>query len=426
MLSPEEVAKQKQELAERKEIRKRHRRRKMIGTILLCFLGVFLLVSSAYFSYQRGLNQRQTPLRTSQDPTMSQVTPVDSRTHILFLGADEKGDSSARTDTILLIAIDPSTGSAGIISIPRDTRVYIPERDSWERINAVHAHGGPKLAVKTVSEFLDVEIDYYLYLDFSGFSQIVDTLGGVEIDVEKDMVYTDTAQDLYIDLKAGLQVLDGDKALEYVRYRDHLGDISLVNPQYEVYGGRVERQRKFIMAVIDEVLRPSTILKLPRLLGQVWSAVDTDIPWITALKLAFAADRFTTDKIETAIVPGTSEVLNGAWYWIADSDRTVDVVNWIINGVPLPLTAEVLNGSGIQGIAATASGILEDDNLEVIRVGNAERYDYPVSEIIVSSKALADRVISYANLIGAEILIDPLRDQPVDVTIIIGRNFNRQ
>lgn len=204
------------------------------------------------------------------------------------------------------------------------------------------------MTVKTVSEFLGVRIDYYIETDFAGFSKIIDTLGGVEINVEKDMQYTDVAGGLYIDIKAGPQVLDGKTALEYVRYRDYLGDVALVDPNYEIYGGRVERQRKFILAVIKEVLQPKTLLKLPRLLRQIWDAVDTNAPWTTALKLAFAADRFTLDRIETAIVPGTSEQINGAWYWIADSERTKQVVDWIIHGVPLPLTAEVLNGTGVR------------------------------------------------------------------------------
>ena len=281
------------------------------------------------------------------------------------------------------------------------------------------------MTVKTVSEFLGVRIDYYIETDFAGFSKIIDTLGGVEINVEKDMQYTDVAGGLYIDIKAGPQVLDGKTALEYVRYRDYLGDVALVDPNYEIYGGRVERQRKFILAVIKEVLQPKTLLKLPRLLRQIWDAVDTNAPWTTALKLAFAADRFTLDRIETAIVPGTSEQINGAWYWIADSERTKQVVDWIIHGVPLPLTAEVLNGTGVQGIAAAAAEIVREHNLDVKRVGNANHFNYPVSQIIVGSQAAADRVEELADYLQAEVMIDPSREQIVDVTIIVGKNFSK-
>lgn len=425
MLSPEELARRQHEIAEKRALKQRQRRKRLLTTAFLCILGAVLLFFSAYHSYQRGLERRRGTIAPPQQTAVSLDTQEYRRTHILFLGIDDKRDSASRTDTILLVAADPNTGSAGILSIPRDTRVYIPERDRWDRINAVHAYGGPQLTVKTVENFLGVDIDYYIETDFAGFSRIIDTLGGVEIDVDTDMFYVDTAQDLYIDIKAGRQVLDGETALQYVRYRDRLGDVALVNPHYEVYDGRVERQRKFLMAVIDEILQPSTLLKLPRLLGQVWDAVETNIPWTTALKLAFAANRFTMDKIETAILPGTSERINGAWYWLADPDRTQEVVDWIVYSKPMPLTAEVLNGAGIQGIAAKAADFLQEQRLaDVKRVGNAERFNYPVSEIIVGSEKIAERAADLAELIQAEVLIDPYREQYVDVTIIVGRNFN--
>lgn len=425
MLSPEELARRQHEIAEKRALKQRQRRKRLLTTAFLCILGAVLLFFSAYHSYQRGLERRRGTIAPPQQTAVSLDTQEYRRTHILFLGIDDKRDSASRTDTILLVAADPNTGSAGILSIPRDTRVYIPERDRWDRINAVHAYGGPQLTVKTVENFLGVDIDYYIETDFAGFSRIIDTLGGVEIDVDTDMFYVDTAQDLYIDIKAGRQVLDGETALQYVRYRDRLGDVALVNPHYEVYDGRVERQRKFLMAVIDEILQPSTLLKLPRLLGQVWDAVETNIPWTTALKLAFAANRFTMDKIETAILPGTSERINGAWYWLADPDRTQEVVDWIVYSKPMPLTAEVLNGAGIQGIAAKAADFLQEQRLaDVKRVGNADRFNYPVSEIIVGSEKIAERAADLAELIQAEVLIDPYREQYVDVTIIVGRNFN--
>lgn len=425
MLSPEELARRQHEIAEKRALKQRQRRKRLLTTAFLCILGAVLLFFSAYHSYQRGLERRRGTIAPPQQTAVSLDTQEYRRTHILFLGIDDKRDSASRTDTILLVAADPNTGSAGILSIPRDTRVYIPERDRWDRINAVHAYGGPQLTVKTVENFLGVDIDYYIETDFAGFSRIIDTLGGVEIDVDTDMFYVDTAQDLYIDIKAGRQVLDGETALQYVRYRDRLGDVALVNPHYEVYDGRVERQRKFLMAVIDEILQPSSLLKLPRLLGQVWDAVETNIPWTTALKLAFAANRFTMDKVETAILPGTSERINGAWYWLADPDRTQEVVDWIVYSKPMPLTAEVLNGAGIQGIAAKAADFLQEQRLaDVKRVGNADRFNYPVSEIIVGSEKIAERAADLAELIQAEVLIDPYREQYVDVTIIVGRNFN--
>lgn len=421
MLSPEEVTQRKQQLAQKRVWKQKQKRKNIITFVIVMIVGCSLMGVSAYYSFHQGLRQKSVPHRSEK--LVSNEDSEYKRTHILFLGTDDKGDSASRTDTIFLAALDPSSGQAGIITIPRDTRIYIPERERWDRVNALHVYGGPELTVKTVSEFLGVDIDYYIETDFQGFSRIVDTLGGIDIDVEKDMYYEDIAGEFVINIKSGQQVLDGDKALGYVRYRDHLGDIALVDPQYESYGGRVERQRKFVMALIDEILQPSTILKLPRLLQQLWDAVDTNIPWTLALKLAFAADRFTNEKIETAVVPGDSERISGAWYWIPDDDKTRQIVDWIIKGIPLPLTAEVLNGCGIAGIAARAADSFAEFEFDVKNVGNAEDFNYPVTEIIVSSKSMADRVGEFAENINAEILIDPYRDSPLDVTIIIGRNY---
>lgn len=423
MLSPEEVAKKKAEIEKKRAARKRQQRKNFIARIFLVILGLILMGSAAYYSYNHGsYRTRVTPPR-ERPGSIATVDPEHKRIHILFFGTDDKGDTTSRTDTILLASLDTDTGKAGIISIPRDTRIYIEERGRWDRVNAVHAYGGPELAVQEIASFLDVEIDYYIETDFAGFSQIVDTLGGVKVYVERDMKYTDTAQDLFIDIKAGNQVLNGEQSLQYVRYRDRLGDISLVNPQYEIYGGRVERQRRFLMAVIDEILKPSTILKLPRLIGQVWDAVETNIPWTLALKLAFAADRFTIDNIETAVVPGNSDLINGASYWVPDHDQLQQTINWIIYDIPLPLTGEILNGSGIQGAAAVLREMLEEENIEIKSVDNAEHFNYLATQVVVKSENIIDQVNWLSKLLNADIIIDPNRDSRVDVSIIIGRDF---
>lgn len=423
MLSPEEYAKRKRELEAKRAWKSEQRRNKLVKNVLLIVLGLVLMGVSAYYSYNQGL--RNEPINGVNKKPEAEIAEEheNHRTHILFLGTDDKGKFASRTDTIILAALDLNKGEAGLISIPRDTRVYIPERDTWDRINAVHAYGGPEMTMKIVADFLDVNVDYYIETDFAGFSRIIDTLGGIEIDVEKDMSYTDTAQDLYIDIKAGKQILDGKEALDYVRYRDYLGDIALVNPQYDIYGGRVERQRKFVMALIDEVLQPSIILKLPKLISQLWGAVNTDLPWTLALKLAFAAERFTTGNIVTSVIPGTSDKLYGAWYWIPDVEGTKQVVDQIIHGIQPPLTAEVLNGSGVQGTAGLVSELLKENKVDVKRIGNADHFNYLITKISVSSKETADRAVHLAEKIGAELMIDTKRESPVDVTIIIGKDY---
>ena len=154
--------------------------------------------------------------------------------------------ASGRTDTIMLVGFNPRTGDAGVLSIPRDTRVEIPGRPGFHRINVAYALGGPRLLMRTVEELLGVDVHHYVTINFSGFERFIDALGGVEVEIQRPMRYDDFAQGLHIDLPAGRQVLNGRQALHYVRYRaDGLGDVSLVDPAREVYDGRVRRQLEF-------------------------------------------------------------------------------------------------------------------------------------------------------------------------------------
>jgi LCP family protein required for cell wall assembly len=156
--------------------------------------------------------------------------------------------------------VDTKTKQMSLLSIPRDTRVNIPKY-GWDKINAADALGGPELSMKVVSNLLDIPEKYYVQANFNGFKDIVDALGGVTLDVEQNMYHEDeTDGGAYeINLKKGVQRLDGDKALQYVRYRDYaMGDID-----------RTKYQQKFLVALAKEMLQPSTILKLPALVPEI-------------------------------------------------------------------------------------------------------------------------------------------------------------
>ncbi len=146
-----------------------------------------------------------------------------------------------------------------------------------DRINAAIAFGGPNLAMKTVSNLTGLDIQYYAYTDFQGFIALIDALGGIDIDVEKDMKYKDAADDhVYdIDLKKGMQHLDGKTALQYVRFRhDALSDFS-----------RTERQRKFLSAVAHKMQSAGSLIKLPVILGKIEPYVETNMSMSDMLKL---------------------------------------------------------------------------------------------------------------------------------------------
>ena len=149
---------------------------------------------------------------------------------IMIMGVDERSDDVGRSDTLMVATIDPVRKETSLLSIPRDTRVAIP-KNGYDKINAAYAYGGERLTQATVEDFLGVRIDHYVIINTHAFQKIVDAIGGIDIDVEKRMYYEDPWDDdggLIIDLRPGMQHMDGKTAVTYVRYRDEEGDIGRV------------------------------------------------------------------------------------------------------------------------------------------------------------------------------------------------------
>lgn len=219
------------------------------------------------------------------------------RVNILLLGGDSRGmvkNELPRSDSIMLASIDPVTKKAHLFSILRDTYVKIPG-EGEDRINTAITTGGPNLAMKTVSDLLGIPVQYYVYTDFKGFIALIDAVGGIDIDVEKDMKYSDSEDDhVYdINLKKGQQHLDGKTALQYVRFRhDALSDFS-----------RTERQRKFLTAVAAKMQSTSSLIKLPRILNAIDPYIDTNLSVTDMLKLGSLGYEAKADGIVTSQLP---------------------------------------------------------------------------------------------------------------------------
>jgi polyisoprenyl-teichoic acid--peptidoglycan teichoic acid transferase len=232
--------------------------------------------------------------------------PAPGRVNILVLGVDERSDDSGRSDTMFVIAVDPNAQDVDIISIPRDTRVKIPGF-GYDKINHAYAQGKYKLAQRTVENLLGVSMQYYLIIDFNGFKRIIDALGGVTIDVEKRMYYEDPYDNLVIDLRPGVQKLNGDDAIGYVRYRDQGGDL-----------GRIQRQQKFMKAVMQQVTQPSTIGQLPTLVKELSGAVRTNMSSGDLVNLAKLINDARKHGLKGHVIPGTPIYIGEISYVLPD------------------------------------------------------------------------------------------------------------
>lgn len=241
-----------------------------------------------------------------------QPVPEDLGYHALVNSFDGLSDS------MLVIRLDPQKEKLSVLSVPRDTKVNL-EGYGNRKINHANEYGGPALAASTVSELLGgVPIDRYVRVNVQGVEKLIDALGGVNMFVPKDMKYNDFSQHLYIDLKKGQQHLDGEKAVQFLRYRyDGLGDIS-----------RVQRQQLLMRAVTEQALRPATVIKVPKILDIIKSHIDTNLTVKELMALSnFAANTERSD-VQMVMLPGDfNNPEERVSYWIPNQRRINQITN---------------------------------------------------------------------------------------------------
>lgn len=217
------------------------------------------------------------------------------------------------SDTMLLLRFDPNGDRLTVLSLPRDTQTEI-EGYGVRKINEANLHGGAALTAQTVSNLLEgVPIDRYVRINIQGIEKLIDALGGVTVYVPKDMKYTDFSQHLYINLKAGKQHLDGEKAVQFLRFRhDTYGDI-----------GRVQRQQMLIRSVVEQALKPQTILKMPEILSVIKAHIDTNLTAEELVAMAGFAGQTPRQNVQMLMLPGNFSG-NGkkeVSYWLPSPEK---------------------------------------------------------------------------------------------------------
>lgn len=277
-------------------------------TMLLLSIGILGIVSYYTYSIIQFSNHISTAVKPAEetDSAHNEVVEIPKwegkeRINILLIGGDSRGDDAGRSDTMLVASIDPVTKRAHLFSLLRDTYVEIPGHGKG-RLNSAFAYGGIELTRQTIGDLLDLPIHKYVYTDFVGFIALVDSLGGVDIEVEKDMYYTSKAdKHMYdIDLKQGLQHLDGKMALQYVRFRhDAKSDFA-----------RTERQRILMTEVAKKMQTTNSLIKLPGILDSIAPYIETDLSPKEMLKLMALGFDVNLDKIDQQQLPPFSLLSN--------------------------------------------------------------------------------------------------------------------
>lgn len=244
----------------------------------------------------------------------SEVSIVDNEILFLLMGVDSNGDGGkelTRSDTIMLCKLNLEEGSIDILSIPRDTRTVV--KDKITKINHAHSMGGADLSVEVIRETFGIDVDYYVEVDFDAVIEVVDAIGGIEFEVPEGINFVYGG----VEVNEGKQVLNGEKTLTYLRHRKSYitGDV-----------GRIKAQQDFIKVAAKQILDKTTLDKLPSLISTYFSKVKTNLTLKQLLSLATNADKLSTDKINTYIVPGTDGYRDGVSYYFADPETTDELI----------------------------------------------------------------------------------------------------
>lgn len=424
MYTGKHAAGQHQKVQQHHQRAARPRKKGYIRVFILWTLLLTVVLSAASFVYAKFLEESihdgaagllgspKTAERTGNEPV-----------NFLLLGSDERAneDGPGRSDTIMFFRMNPEKKIAYLVSFPRDSKVEIPGHGE-RKINAAYQLGGPQLMLETVQNLTGFDVNHCVIVDFKGFKDIIDAIGGIDIDVEKKIRDRFEGQDVNFD--PGLQHMDGEQALKYVRVR-HVDDDF----------GRIGRQQQFIQAVMKKMWTASSIVKLPWVAKIAANNMTTDdglgiSEMITYGQMLRAIGR---ENIHMVTVPGEPKMIGDAAYVVLDEQKVAWLLDRIANDKPLELTDEeklnenikvaVQNGSGLSGTAKKMAEKLATYNFKVGEVGNAASFDYYKTQIVAPIEKAELANVMQQQLGFGEVVLDETMHSEADVVIIVGRDF---
>lgn len=307
--------------------------------------------------------------------------------NILLIGVDGDIDNNlsrshsrqnGRSDTLILFNIDTGNNTVNAISIPRDSKVYIANSNDIDKINHAFAFGGPQLTVGTIEDTFGIKIDHYIAVNYNVLKEIVSTVGGVDVYVEKNMHYNDSAGHLHINLRKGEQTLDPDTAEEFLRFRhDALGDI-----------GRIQRQQCFITGLIKKFQNPTIIPKIPEIVKVVQRNVLTDMNMYEMSELAAHLQCANLSQMQITTLPGTPSQRGSISYWILDPEKVQSIIDKFIYRIDNNYRVKDLS----VGIAYNPSA--SQETIKIIEALQGEGYTVKCS---VQSDSSDAKIISHSN-----------------------------
>jgi LCP family protein required for cell wall assembly len=406
------------------EARRGHPVIKWIAILVIASLLIGMAMGYAYVKVLENKMHPKGAIAQAVSKVLSEPAPREP-INFLIIGSDWTAkEKLGRSDTLMILRTDLSKNKGVLISIPRDFRVEIPGNGK-DKINHAFAYGGVPLTISTLEEYTGLPINHYIVVNYRGFQEMVDAIGGITIDVDERLVDWELGEPI----EEGRQRMDGLTALHYVRFRnDPRGDF-----------GRIERQQKFARALIDESTRLLNAFKLPQLVRIVSEHVETDMTFSEMLSLARNIKSLQQKNLETIMLPGKPDTIDGVSYVIPDEEKVNLILEMIKEGKPLDkalleevpnsqISIKVLNGCGVEGAAKYTGDFLSEEGFEVVGIGNADRIDYRRSVIYYRKK---DYNKAFKVKKALEERLDPtfeesnFLDSQEDILLIVGSEYKQ-
>lgn len=274
------------------------------GVLGLVMIGVGIYTYHVYANVFETLNEVNQPLKRDTSPKRSEDMKQDAPISVLLMGSDPREGERGRSDSLMLVTLNPTKQSMKIVSIPRDTYTEIVGKGVKDKITHAYAFGGVDITVATVENFLNVPVDYYIEVNMEGFKDIVNAVGGVDVNNDLDFTYKG------IHFEKGALHLNGDEALVYSRMRklDSRGDF-----------GRQMRQRQVIQSVIKSGTKVETLANYGEILGAIQKNVKTNLTQDEMFKIQ-QNYRETRNHIDEIEINGEGKMIGDTWYYIVSEE----------------------------------------------------------------------------------------------------------
>lgn len=407
----------------------------VFSILIIYFIGVMCFFVYAFINGTPNANEGGTFI----DKVVDKVVPKAPERTLVLVACTDEGEG--RTDGIMLVDYNSINNQISVVSIPRDTKVNIPS-DMWEimtenypeiknddpsfkKINAIPNYGkdrGIEFLQTYLEDLLDVKIDYYVHFNFEGFRYIIDSIGGIDFDVPQRMYYSDPTQDLYINLKPGMQHLDGEKAEHLLRFRSY--------PQGDLK--RVEVQQAFLNEFFKKIVSVDTIISNPETyFNTLTQYIDTNFTISDGLKYVGEIKELDVNNTQTYTLPCTPETISGISFVIVDENELKEFAYEVFKKPTVKpedivyedsfnKSIQVLNGSYTSGFAKKTKELLENNGYIIGNIGDSSDVKSEETKIYVSKIGQGNDLQKFFT--NSKIVVNPekLKKSGYDITIVLG------